>query len=102
LFLTLGAIGSVLTGSAAIAGWFLRSWDGGTTFEQSSVPPPRPADFFFPLPATTIGAATTWGASGLVLVPAVKYKVGIQNNIGQTLAATGNLIRAAPVNMQTP
>jgi len=102
LFLTLGAIGSALSAGANLAGWFLRSYDGGTTFEQASVAPPRSPDFLIPLPATTIGAATVWGSGSLVILPALKYKVGIQNNTGQTLAATGNLLRAAPVNMQTP
>jgi hypothetical protein len=37
----------------------------------------------------------------LVLLPTLKYKVGIQNNSGQTLAATLNVVRAAPVNMQS-
>jgi len=101
LFLTLGAIGSALSASANISGWFLRSYDG-TTFEQASVAPPRSPDFQIMLPATTIGAATVWASGNLVLLPALKYKVGIQNNTGQTLAATGNLLRAAPVNMQTP
>jgi hypothetical protein len=100
LFLTLGAIGSALTTGANLAGWFLRSYDG-TNFEQASVAPPRPPDFIIPLPATTITGATVWG-SGLVLLPALKYKVGIMNNTGQTLAASGNTLRAAPVNMQTP
>jgi hypothetical protein len=99
-FLTLGAIGTALSAGANIAGWFLKSYDGGTTFEQTSSSPPRAPDFIIPLPAATISAATVWGGSGLVLVPALKYKVGLQNNTGQTLASSGNTLRAAPVNMQ--
>ena len=102
LFLTLGAIGTALQLGANCCGWFIRSYDGGTTFEQSSALPPRPPDFFIPLPVATISAATVWGSSGLVLLPALKYKVTLQNNTGQTLASSGNLLRAAPVNMQTP
>lgn len=101
LFLTLGSIGSALSAGANIAGWFLRSYDG-TTYEQGTVAPPRAPDFIIPLPASTITAATVWGSAGLVLLPSLKYKVGIQNNTGQTLAATGNTLRSAPVNMQTP
>lgn len=100
LFITLGAIGTALTAGANISGWFLQSYDGGTTFEQSSVAPPRGPDFIIPLPATTISAGTTWVASGLIMLPALKYKVGVQNNTGQTFAASGNTLRSAPVNMQ--
>jgi len=102
LFLTLGTIGSALQNGANIAGWFLRSYDGGTTYEQAGTTPARSPDFYFPLPAATISAATVWGANGLVLLPALKYKVGILNTTGQTLASSGNTVRAAPVNMQTP
>jgi len=99
-FLTLGAIGSALNAGANLAGWFLRSYDGGTTFEQSAAVPTRAPDFIIPLPNTTITAATVWGSSGLVMLPALKYKVGVQNNTGQTFASSGNTLRAAPVNMQ--
>jgi hypothetical protein len=101
LFLTLGAIGSALSAGANIAGWFLQSYDGGTTYEQASVVPPRGPDFIIPLPVSTISAATVWLSNGLVLVPALKYKVGVQNNTGQTLASSANTIKAAPVNMQS-
>ena len=99
LFLTLGAIASSLSNGANLAGWFLQSYDA-TNFEQSSVTPPRPPDFIIPLPNSTIGAGTIFKASGIILLPALKYKVGLQNNSGQTLAASGNTLKAAPVNMQ--
>jgi|KBSMisStaDraftv2_1062788.scaffolds.fasta_scaffold10708_6 hypothetical protein len=102
LFLTLGAIGTAVQNGGNIAGWFLRSYDGGTTYEQTAAQPGRSPDFYFPLPATTIAAASVWGSNGLVLLPAVKYKVGVLNTTGQTLASSGNTVRAAPVNMQTP
>ena len=102
LFLTLGAIGTALSNGANIAGWFAQSYDGGTTYEQTSAAPPRSPDFVIPLPAATITAATVWMSNGLVLVPALKFKVVVQNNTGQTLAGSAaNFLRAAPVNMQS-
>src|SRR5689334_12539807 len=60
LFLTLGAIGSSLGTNACLAGWFLESYDGGTTFEQTSAVPSRPCDFTIPLPNSTISAAAVY------------------------------------------
>lgn len=101
LFVTLGAIGSALTAGAVLTGYFLRSYDGGSNYEQTGAQPPRPPDFMFPLPATTISGGAIYGAAGLVLIPALKFKVGLLNSTGQTLASSGNTIKAAPVNMQS-
>ncbi len=101
IFATLGAIGTALQAGANLAGWFLPSYDGGTNFEQASAVPARSPDFIVPLPFTTIASGAIYTSSGLVLLPSLKYKVGIQNNSGQTLAATANVVRAAPVNMQS-
>jgi hypothetical protein len=102
LFLTLGTMSTLVAG-ANFCGWFAQSYDGGTTFEQTaSLPPPRPPDFIVPLPVASITAGTVWKASGLVLLPALKYKVVCQNNSGQTTAGSAaNFLRAAPVNMQS-
>jgi hypothetical protein len=94
--LTLGAIGSALSAGANIAGWFIRSLDSGSTFEQSSAAPPRAPDFIIPLPATTISAAAQF-ASGTIRLPSVQFKVLLQNNTGQTLAATSNTLKLAPI-----
>lgn len=102
LFLTLGTIASALSQSANCCGWFLQSYDGGTTYEQSGTLPARPPDFFIPLPAAAITAGTVWASSGLILLPTLKYKVALQNNSNQTLAgSSANTLRAAPVNMQS-
>lgn len=101
LFVTLGAIGSALSTGAGLTGYFLRSYDGGSNYEQTGAQPPRPPDFFFSLPATTISAGAIYGASGLILIPPLKFKVGLFNAAGQTLASSGNSIKAAPINMQS-
>ena len=90
-----------MTIGANLAGWFLPSYDGGTNFEQATAIPPRAPDFIIPLPISTIASGAIYTSSGLVLLPTLKYKVGLQNNSGQTLAATANVVRAAPINMQS-
>lgn len=102
LFLTLGTISSALSAGANIAGWFLQSPDGGSTFDGSSgVAPSRTPDFIIQLPATAITAGWIFKAAGMVQLPALPFKVGIQNNTGQTLAAAAtNYLRAAPVAIQ--
>lgn len=100
LFLTLGAIGTALSSGACITGWFVQSFDGGTTFEQSSVAESRSPDFIVPLPNTTIGAGTINKANGLVRLPALPFKVMLQNNTGQSLASSANTLKLAPVAAQ--
>lgn len=100
LFLTLGAIGSTLSAGANIAGWFISSPDSGSTYEKSSAAPPRPPDFIIPLPATTISAADQFKAAGKVMLPSVQFKVLLQNNTGQALAASANTLKAAPISVQ--
>ena len=101
LFLTLGAIGSAISAGGNIAGWFLQSYDGGTTYEQGSgVAPSRPPDFVIPLPATTITSGWVYKAAGVVRLPPLNFKVAIQNNTGQTLSSDSvNYLRLAPIAM---
>lgn len=96
-------IGTALNAGANLAGWFLTSPDGGTTYEQTSVAPPRAPDFIIPLPATTISASVVYKTTGPIIVPALKFKVLIQNNTGQTLGTGGTTapyISLAPYAMQ--
>jgi hypothetical protein len=102
LFLTLGSIGTAMAAGANVCGWFLPSYDGGTTYEQGTYSPVRAPDFLFPLPATSFTGPLVWASAGLILLPSLKFKMAAQNNTNQTLAGSAaNFIRAAPVNMQS-
>ncbi|MFZ0559859.1 MAG: hypothetical protein WAN31_05900 [Methylovirgula sp.] len=90
------------TGSPYIAGWFLFSPDGGSTFEAtaSNTALARPPDFIIPLLASAYASGNQAQASGIVRVPWWSNKVFIQNNAGVALPSSGNLIKAAPVAVQ--
>lgn len=101
LYLTLGTISSAVSAGGNVAGWWLESPDGGTTYENtvSGAAQARPPDFILPVPATTITSG--WVFPGvLVRVPALVTKVFIQNNLGQTLASSGNTIKLGVFGMQ--
>jgi hypothetical protein len=102
VFLTLGAIASAVAAGGNIAGWFLVSPDNGTTYENtvSSAALARPPDLIIPVPATTITAGWVYKGAGPVMIPALPYKVWMQNNLGQTMAASGNIIKLSPYAMQ--
>lgn len=99
-----GNAGAITTPGAGanLAGWFLTSLDG-STFELTTAAPPRPPDFIIPLQATTTANSQTFNAVGLVLIPAVNFKVLIQNNAANTLGAgatTAPYIKCAPTAVQ--
>jgi hypothetical protein len=83
---------------ANLAGWFINSTDGGTTFEKSSVAPPRAPDFLIPLTAASYAASDVVYAAGLVPLPYGSFKVLIQNNAGASasLASSGNILKVGP------
>jgi hypothetical protein len=85
-----------------LAGWFLFSPDGGTTFEAtvSNTDLPRAPDFIIPLFVSAYATNSVSQASGLVRVPFWSNKVFINSHAGATLPATGNVIKAAPVAIQ--
>lgn len=94
LYLTLGTVTS-MTAGGNYAGWFLTSYDSGTTYESTTVAAPRAPDFIIPIDATT--GNKVYKASGLVRIPALQFKVLIQNNSGQAATATGNTLKLAPI-----
>jgi hypothetical protein len=99
VYLKLGAIGTALSAGANVAGWFLISPDGGTTYENyvTGVALARAPDFIIPLPATTITSGWVYKSVGVhkVIVPATYFKVVLQNNSGQTFASSGNTLTLA-------
>lgn len=99
-FITFKAGGAFTpTAGGNITGWWLMSPDGGTTFEialGSNLALPRPPDFIIPLFASAY-ASGNLSFSSVIRAPWSSCKAFIQNNSGVALAATGNVIQAAPV-----
>jgi hypothetical protein len=89
------------TAGGYLAGWFLYSPDGGTTFEKvvAATDLPRAPDFIIPLFASAY-AANDVSSSGLVKLPWWSHKVYIANHAGVALASTSNLIKGASVAVQ--
>lgn len=95
-----GSATTTPTGVPNIAGWFVRSQDGGTTFEPATAALPRAADFVIPLPAAALVAGQIFYASGRIALPAGSYKILVQNNSGVALTSTGNKLILGPVAIQ--
>jgi hypothetical protein len=92
------------TAGANIAGWFLTTPDA-TAYEVATAAPARGPDFIIPLPLVAIGGAVTTvqKAIGLIRVPALPFKVLIQNNSGVTFGAGGTTapyLKFAPTAVQ--
>lgn len=101
--------GSFTPGNAgALLGWFLRSFDGGTTFETGIGTPSttvpylaRSPDFIIPLIGSAHASGNRVGAIGLVPAPPVPFKVAVQNMAGAALpTSTTNWIKAVSVTLQ--
>lgn len=76
-----------------ISGWFVKSPDGGTTFETppasaGSLGLARPPDFVIPLSSFAYANTNIAFASGLVKMPWSPNKVYIQNNAGAALPSS--------------
>lgn len=92
-----GALGTALAAGSYLSGWFLESLDG-TTFELGTAAPQRPADFIVPFAARTYASGEILLAAGRIArIPAAKFKLLVQNNLGVALPATGNKITIGAV-----
>jgi hypothetical protein len=89
--------------------WWLRSNDGGTTFESVVSTPSttvaalgRSPDFIIPLYEGGAALGSTWlkWAMAEFIYPWVSTKLLVQNNSGVALAATGNVIKVGSVAIQ--
>ena len=94
---TFGGAATPTTG-ATFAGWFLKSKDGGSTFEGAAQPV-RPPDFTMaPLLSAYASGGQVWsiGTHG-IQIPAYPFKVWFENLSNVALPASGNtLILVSP------
>lgn len=101
LALNLAAYSGTPNAGSTINGWFLLSPDGGTTYEDgsSSIQPARAPDFIIPVRAVASGPQ-------LIIIDRVRFPVGnfkpivLNNNLGLSLASTGNTLKALPSSFQ--
>ncbi len=88
------------TANTGVSVWFLKSADGGTNFENTptaTIGLGRPPDVV--LPVTTGQTGTRVAVD--VLCPAERFRFVAKNDgTGQTLAASGNIIRLLPITPQ--
>lgn len=100
--------GGAITPAAGglLAGWFLRSNDGGTTFEtapSSALGMGRSPDFIINLSTLAYASSNICYGTGLVKMPWSPAKVFIQNNTGATLPSSTSgytVIGIGPVAVQ--
>lgn len=103
-FVAGGATGATPAAGGFIAGWFLYSPDGGSTFEKTSsgVDLPRPPDFIIPFMNVAVVANDVVQSSGLIRLPWWSTKVFVVNHLGTSasLASSNNLIKLGSVAVQ--
>jgi len=107
-----GEVGVVWGGSITptvgsyISGWFLRSFDGGSTYETlggTALGAARPPDFTIALSTIAYANGNVTYASGIVKMPWSPVKVLIQNNAGATFPSSATAytaIKLGPVAVQ--
>ena len=89
-----------------ISGWFLRSPDGGTTFEtapSSALGVARAPDFVIPLSTLAYASSGVAYASGIVKMPWSPVKLFVQNNAGAAFPSSASkytIIQVGPVAVQ--
>ena len=100
-FIAGGAFTPVSGGS--VCGWFLRSYDGGNTFESAIATPgtavaavSRPPDFIISLDNATYAAGNA-RVQPQVPLPSVPFKTIVQNNTG-TVIPSGSAVLCIPIS----
>lgn len=91
------------TAGGQILVWFLRSPDGGSTFEKavSNTAFPRPPDAIIPLFGSAYASGDkSWVSGAIVDLPWESFKVVVMNNSGAALPATGNKVTLGPVALR--
>lgn len=120
-FTSSGSIGQAIWGEVAItltasitpaagsfiSGWFMRSLDGGTTFEStngsSGIGLGRPPDFIVPYSTGVYASSAVVYASGIVKMPWSPFKLFVQNSMGASLGSSANgysTVKLGPVAVQ--
>jgi len=95
LTLHLAALGGSPSANTSIDIYFIKSLDSGSTFEDASAsitPTARPDAQF----AVDSSRSTAQTLTRLVFLPACQFKILAINNIGVTLAASGNTVKLVP------
>lgn len=100
-----GAAAFTPTAGAFLQGWWLSSYDGGTTYETLNTTAsstvmalPRNPDFIIPLDAANQSSAVKW--SPLVRFPNAQSKIVMQSLAGVTLGAATQTVFLAPLAIQ--
>ena len=95
------------TAGGYLAGWFLRSPDGGTTFEATTTasatqaPVARSPDFVIPLfPVAYASGQVAWAQGGEIALPPESFKVVLWNMSGATIPSSGNTLALGPIAVQ--
>lgn len=97
------------TAGGCLACWWVRSTDGGLTFEAQPATPSttvpalgRPPDFIIPVyeGGAALGSGYIKWASAEFNYPWVSAKLVVQNNSGVSLPSSGNIIKAGAVEWQ--
>ncbi len=99
---------STPTAGGNLAGWFLLSTDGGTTFESAISTPSttvsalaRAPDFIIPLDAVALSSGNIkWALGREIRLPSQSYKILLQNRSGAALSASGHTIKCGSIAMQ--
>lgn len=95
------ALGGTAVAGANFSVWFLTSTDGGTTYESQTVsPPPRAPDIIIPVGANTYGANAILMSPPRVNLWLETTKIVFQNNTGQAMGASGNIMTCAGESVQ--